>query len=60
MNGALLADELTTGLPTTGVHLGEHLTSTLLLGWGADDATLAAARPLASELSLPSRAGSRR
>lgn len=54
MNGALLADELATGLPTTGVHLGDHLTTTLLQGWGADPAALAAARALAAPLPLPS------
>ncbi|WCO67604.1 TetR family transcriptional regulator [Iamia majanohamensis] len=53
MNGALLADELTTGLPTTGVHLGEHLTTSLLRGWGADPADLAAAAALAADLPLP-------
>lgn len=41
LNGALLADRLTTGLPTTGVALGDELTAALLVGWGAsaDDAT---------------------
>ena len=53
MNGALLADELTTGLPTTGVHLGDHLTTSLLRGWGADPADLAAAASLAADLPLP-------
>jgi AcrR family transcriptional regulator len=53
MNGALLADELTTGLPTTGVHLGDHLTTSLLQGWGATAADLAAARDLATDLPQP-------
>lgn len=53
MNGALLADELTTGLPTTGVHLGDLLTTSLLRGWGAEALTLVAARTLAADLSLP-------
>ena len=47
LNGALLADGLTTGLPSTGARLGTELTRTLLRGWGAAPADLAAARTLA-------------
>lgn len=53
LNGALMADGLTTGLPTTGTALGRVLTDSLLLGWGADPAALAAAHELA--LTLPRR-----
>ncbi|MBX3313012.1 MAG: TetR family transcriptional regulator [Actinobacteria bacterium] len=48
LNGALLTDALVTGLPTTGRALGEHLTDTLLLGWGASPDALAGARSLAA------------
>jgi AcrR family transcriptional regulator len=48
LNGALLADGLATGLPTTGAGLGAELTAALLRGWGADPAHLAAARLLAA------------
>ncbi len=53
MNGALMADELSTGLPTTGAALGRELTRALLLGWGATRADLDAARLVADELALP-------
>ncbi len=53
MNGALMADELTTGLPTTGVHLGTQLTDALLLGWGAERHLLDAGRTEAQSLTLP-------
>ncbi len=53
MNGALLADELTTGLPTTGARLGDHLTAALLRGWGAAPDALAAAASLAADLPTP-------
>ncbi|MEZ5181708.1 MAG: TetR family transcriptional regulator [Acidimicrobiales bacterium] len=48
LNGALLADGLVTGLPTTGALLGAQLTDALLLGWGADPDDLGDARRLAS------------
>lgn len=48
LNGALLADRLTTGLPTTGVALGVELSDALLRGWGADPADLSLARALAA------------
>ena len=51
MNGALMADGLSTGLPTTGAALGRELTRALLLGWGADRHDLAAARLVADELT---------
>lgn len=47
LNGALLADGLVTGLPATGAGIGTHLTESLLLGWGAPSAPLAAARTAA-------------
>jgi AcrR family transcriptional regulator len=47
LNGALLAEGLTTGLPTTGASLARELTHSLLLGWGADPAELDTARDLA-------------
>ena len=52
LNGALLTDALVTGLPTTGRSLGEHLTDTLLLGWGASPDALAEARDLAATLPV--------
>lgn len=52
LNGALLTDALVTGLPTTGRSLGEHLTDTLLLGWGASPGALAEARDLAATLPV--------
>ena len=48
LNGVLLADGLTTGLPTSGADLGNELTGALLRGWGADAAHLAAARALSA------------
>lgn len=51
LNGALMADALTTGLPTTGAALGRLLTDALLRGWGAEAATLAAAHELAPVLT---------
>jgi len=53
LNGALTADEITAGLPTTGVLLGEEITDSLLRGWGADPEHLAAARALAQSLPTP-------
>jgi AcrR family transcriptional regulator len=44
LNGALLTDRLSTGLPSTGASLGSEITGALLRGWGADQATTAAAR----------------
>jgi len=44
LNGALLTDGLVTGLPLRGRLLGEQLTDTLLLGWGAGATALAEAR----------------
>jgi AcrR family transcriptional regulator len=46
LNGALLVDGLTTGLPATGATLGTEITHSLLRGWGADAATLTDARLL--------------
>jgi AcrR family transcriptional regulator len=57
LNGALLADGLTTGLPTTGAGLGRELTATLLRGWGAEAATLAESRALADDLPATPPAG---
>lgn len=53
LNGALVADDLTTGLPTTGRHLGRSLTDALLRGWGASAADLAAATALVALLPAP-------
>jgi AcrR family transcriptional regulator len=55
MNGALLTDALVTGLPTTGRALGDHLTDTLLLGWGAPPDALAEARVLTTTALLEDR-----
>jgi AcrR family transcriptional regulator len=44
LNGALLADGLVTGLPTTGALIGSQLTDALLVGWGADPSLVAAGR----------------
>ncbi len=51
MNGALMVDGLTTGLPSTGPALGNELTGALLRGWGARPEELDAARRLAHELA---------
>src|SRR5690606_27063441 len=48
LNGALLTDELATGLPVTGADLGRQLTSSLLTGWGAEPSRLATALDLAA------------
>ncbi len=50
MNGALMVDGLTTGLPSTGPALGRELTGALLRGWGARPDHLAASRAIADEL----------
>ena len=47
LNGALLTEGLTAGLPTTAMSLGEHLTTALLRGWGAKPRDLEAAHDLA-------------
>jgi len=61
MNGALMVDSLSTGLPSTGVGLGRELTASLLAGWGAAPEQLAAAQDAAAHLSLdgPSRSNDR-
>lgn len=51
LNGALMVDALTTGLPSTGGALGAELTSALLTGWGADLAERDEARSLADALT---------
>ena len=50
LNGALMADGLSTGLPTTGAALGEVLTQGLLQGWGASPNDSAIARSVAETL----------
>jgi AcrR family transcriptional regulator len=50
LNGALMVDSLSTGLPSTGAALGDELTAALLVGWGAAPDTLAQARLLADDL----------
>jgi AcrR family transcriptional regulator len=57
LNGALMADGLTTGLPTTGTALGRVLTDTLLRGWGADGAELDDAHRVAQDLSRSATGG---
>ena len=52
MNGALMVDSLSTGLPSTGLGLGRELTASLLAGWGASSEHLDAARAEASQLSI--------
>ena len=61
MNGALMVDSLSTGLPSTGVGLGRELTTSLLTGWGASRDQLAAARTEADDLPIdgPSRSNDR-
>ncbi len=51
LNGALLTDQLTTGLPTDGWAIGGELTASLLRGWGAPAADLNAAREIARKWS---------
>lgn len=53
MNGALMVDSLSTGLPSTGGALGAELTSSLLLGWGAHPDELRRATALAGTLRRP-------
>ena len=55
MNGALMVDSLTTGLPATGVALGQELTASLLVGWGAGPDLLGAARSAAADLPIDGR-----
>jgi AcrR family transcriptional regulator len=50
LNGALMADGLTTGLPTTGAALGRELTAGLLVGWGAEPALVRQAAQLAGRI----------
>lgn len=50
LNGALLVDGLTAGVPVTGALLGDELTDALLIGWGADRDGLTAARAFARQL----------
>jgi AcrR family transcriptional regulator len=50
LNGALLADRLATGMPTTGVALGDDITGALLRGWGGVPAEVTAARRAADGL----------
>lgn len=51
LNGALMVDALTTGLPSTGTALGRELTDSLLRGWGASDDELTAAKDLITMLA---------
>ena len=53
MNGALMVDSLTTGLPSTGRALGDELTGALLRGWGARPDELAAARDAGPPMADP-------
>ena len=54
LNGALMADGLTTGLPTTGHGLGTVVTEALLRGWGAPPTDLLAGQELARSVLAPS------
>lgn len=56
LNGALLTDRLSTGLPTSGALLGAEVTRALLIGWGAEPDLVEGARQLADELEIPVRA----
>lgn len=58
LNGALMSDELSTGMPTTGAALGAELTGALLRGWGAQPVDVATARRLADELAAAVPPGS--
>lgn len=58
LNGALLADELSTGMPSTGEALGRELTGALLRGWGALQADVLAARRLSDDLAAAVPPGS--
>ncbi len=53
LNGALLTDRLSTGLPTTGALLGTDITRALLIGWGASPEQVEAARQVADDLQVP-------
>ena len=57
LNGALMADGLTTGLPTTGEALGVVVTDALLRGWGAPPSDLFAGRQLARSILVRSSRG---
>lgn len=57
LNGALLADGLATGLPTTGALLGSELTRGLMVGWGAAPELVETARELAGSLEVPGTVG---
>jgi AcrR family transcriptional regulator len=60
LNGALMVDSLSMGLPSTGAALGAEITASLLSGWGADARLLTAARGVADELADLPPAGSQR
>lgn len=51
LNGALMVDGLSTGVPSTGARLGTSITEALLRGWGGEPEQLHAARSIADELS---------
>jgi AcrR family transcriptional regulator len=51
LNGALLTDNLATGLPATGAAIGRQLTASLLRGWGADADELDEAITVAAALT---------
>lgn len=53
LNGALMVDGLSTGLPSTGAALGHELTRALLLGWGAPRELSERARTRANHLEAP-------
>jgi AcrR family transcriptional regulator len=47
LNGALMVDGLSTGVPSTGARLGTSITASLLRGWGASPDELTTTRSLA-------------
>jgi len=51
LNGALMVDGLSTGVPSTGARLGTSITASLLRGWGATPAHLDTTRTIADATS---------
>lgn len=59
LNGSLMVDGLTTGLPSTGAALGGEITASLLRGWGADPSLSRTAHAVARTLGPPAPSASR-
>ena len=51
LNGALMVDGLSTGVPSTGARLGSSITASLLRGWGAAPEDLDRTRSIADVLA---------